>query len=72
MGKKGNYKYLEILVVDTVKQTKPKEKIRKEYLRRTSKSKKRKPLENKKKSERSISGEQEKIQKLVSQENKKK
>ena len=37
LGEQGNYKYLRILEADTIKQVKMKEKIRKEYLRRTRK-----------------------------------
>ena len=36
-GEKENYKYLSILKADTNKQVKMKEKIKKEYLRRTRK-----------------------------------
>ena len=37
LGEKENYKYLEILEVDTIKQAEMKKKIRKEYLRQTKK-----------------------------------
>ena len=37
LGEKGNYKYLEILKADSIKQAKMKEKVRKEYPTRTRK-----------------------------------
>ena len=37
LGEKENYKYLGILEADTIKQVEIKEKIQKEYLRRTRK-----------------------------------
>ena len=37
LGEKEIYKYLEILEADTIKQVEMKEKIKKEYLRRTRK-----------------------------------
>ena len=37
LGEKETYKYLGILVADTIKQVKMKERIKKEYLRRTRK-----------------------------------
>ena len=37
LGEKENYKYLGILETDTIKQQEMKEKIKKEYLRRTRK-----------------------------------
>ena len=42
LGEKETYKYLGILEADTIKQVEMKDKIKKEYLRRT-----RKPLETK-------------------------
>ena len=38
LGEKETYKYLEIMEADTIKQQEMKEKIKKEYLRRTRKS----------------------------------
>ena len=37
LGKKETYEYLDILEADTIKQVEMKDKIRKEYLRRTRK-----------------------------------
>ena len=37
LREKETYKYLEILAADTIKQVKMKEKIKKEYLRKTGK-----------------------------------
>ena len=37
LGEKETYKYLDILVADTIKQVEMKEKIKKEYLRRNRK-----------------------------------
>ena len=37
LGEKKNYKYLDILEADTINQVEMKDKIRKEYLRRTRK-----------------------------------
>ena len=45
LGEKENYKYLEILKTDTVKQAEMKEKIRKEYPRRMRKLPKRSSVE---------------------------
>ena len=51
LGEKESYKYLGILEADTIKQVEMKEKIQKEYLRRT-----RKLLETKLSSRKHIKG----------------
>ena len=51
LGEKENYKYFGILEADTIKQVEMKDKIKKEYLRRT-----RKPLKTKLSSRNTIQG----------------